>query len=96
MEHLENTFYRQALANFTQADFAAAGFDETFYGNIQRVAFDESEHVKFITGALKAAGATPVQECTYAFGVTDVKTFVATAAILEGTYTATAARSSTL
>lgn len=28
--------------------------------------------------------ATPVEECTYAFGVTDVKTFIATASILEG------------
>lgn len=27
---------------------------------------------------------TPVAECTYAFGVTDVKTFIATASILEG------------
>ena len=31
-----------------------------------------------------AAGATPVAECTYAFGVTSVDMFVATASILEG------------
>ena len=31
-----------------------------------------------------AAGVTPVAECTYAFGVTDVDSFVATASILEG------------
>ena len=31
-----------------------------------------------------AANATPVQECTYAFGVTDVHSFLATASILEG------------
>ena len=31
-----------------------------------------------------AAGVTPVAECTYSFGVTDVNSFLATASILEG------------
>lgn len=38
----------------------------------------------FLTSSLEAAGATPVQECTYAFGATDPTTFVKTASILEG------------
>ncbi|KAK4086381.1 ferritin ribonucleotide reductase-like protein [Purpureocillium lilacinum] len=84
LEHLEDTFYRQGLANFTQDDFKAAGFDETFYGNVKKVSADETAHVGFLTEALKAAGVTPVAECTYSFGVTDVKTFLATASILEG------------
>ena len=70
--------------NFTQADFAKAGFDSTFYNNLKTVSADETTHVAFLTGALKKAGVTPVQECTYAFGVTDPKTFIATASILEG------------
>lgn len=53
LEHLEDTFYRQGLANFTQADFAKAGYDATFYGNIKRVSGDESDHVSFLTSALK-------------------------------------------
>ena len=36
------------------------------------------------TKTFTAANAVPVEECTYAFGVTDVKTFLATASILEG------------
>lgn len=70
--------------NFTESDFTDAGFDASVYGNIKEVSADETTHVAFLTGALKNAGATPVQECTYSFGVTDVKSFLATASILEG------------
>ncbi|KAL9039208.1 MAG: hypothetical protein Q9214_004972 [Letrouitia sp. 1 TL-2023] len=84
LEHLEDKFYREGLSNFTQSDFADAGFDATFYNNLKMVSSDETTHVSFLTAALKKAGATPVSECTYAFGVTDVKTFLATASILEG------------
>lgn len=38
----------------------------------------------FLTTALQAAGATPVQECTYAFGVSDVAGFIGLANVLEG------------
>ncbi|KAG5755638.1 hypothetical protein H9Q72_002948 [Fusarium xylarioides] len=84
LEHLEDNFYRQGLSNFTEKDFADAGYDSTFYNNIKKVSSDETSHVDFLTKALKAAGVTPVQECTYSFGVTDVKTFLATASVLEG------------
>ncbi|KAL8943216.1 MAG: hypothetical protein Q9216_001204 [Gyalolechia sp. 2 TL-2023] len=84
LEHLEDKFYREGLANFTQADFAAEGFDATVYDNLKEVSSDETTHVSFLTAALTKAGAEPVAECTYAFGVTDVKTFLATASILEG------------
>jgi hypothetical protein len=84
LEHLEDTFYRDGLNQFTQEDFTNAGFDESFYNNIKKVAQDESDHVGFISGALEAANVTPVQACTYDFGYNDVKTFLATASILEG------------
>lgn len=70
------------------------------YKSIKEVSYDETTHVSFLTDALKGmfspfllptshsqfagVNATPVAECTYAFGVTDVNSFLATAAILEG------------
>ena len=84
LEHLEDVFYQQGLKNFTQAQFAAAGYPALFYKNLQEISNDETTHVNFLTTALKAAGATPVAACTYNFGVTSVQSFVATANILEG------------
>lgn len=84
LEHLENTFYRQGLANYSEADFASAGFDSTFYANLKTISFDEMTHVAFLTDALKKAGASPVAECTYDFGVSDPKSFVMLDSILEG------------
>ncbi|KAK4165529.1 ferritin-like domain-containing protein [Cladorrhinum sp. PSN259] len=84
LEHLENTFYREGLAKYSKQNFSDAGFDSTFYDNLQKVGQDETDHVNFLSSALKAAGATPVEECTYDFGYKDVDTFLATASILEG------------
>ncbi|KAL8868839.1 MAG: hypothetical protein Q9174_004718, partial [Haloplaca sp. 1 TL-2023] len=83
LEHLEDTFYRQALEKFDEAAFTEAGFGET-RARIQIVSKDEMTHVSFLTAALKAAGATPVKECTYDFPLDDVETFLATASVLEG------------
>ena len=52
LEHLEDKFYREGLANFTQEQFAAAGFDATFYANLKVVSSDETTHVSFLTTAL--------------------------------------------
>jgi hypothetical protein len=84
LEHLEDKFYREGLLNFTLQHFQEAGFDEEFYNNLKEVSYDETTHVSFLTQAITGLNATPVAECTYAFGVTDVKTFIATASILEG------------
>ncbi|OAA66302.1 Ferritin/ribonucleotide reductase-like protein [Cordyceps fumosorosea ARSEF 2679] len=84
LEHLEDTFYRDGLAKFSQQDFQNAGFDATVYSNVKSIASDEAAHVGFLTKALQAAGANPTAACTYNFGYTDVKSFMATASILEG------------
>jgi len=84
LEHLEATFYRIGLTNYTADQFAAAGFDQTTYNNILEVARDEANHVDFLTSAITTAGGVPVQECTYAFPATDVPSFLGLAAVLEG------------
>jgi hypothetical protein len=53
LEHLEDSFYREGLSNFTEQDFADAGFDSVFYNNIKTVSSDETQHVKFLTSALQ-------------------------------------------
>jgi hypothetical protein len=53
LEHLENNFYKEGLSNFTEQDFADAGYDSTFYNNIKEVSSDETTHVDFLTKALK-------------------------------------------
>lgn len=53
LEHLENTFYRQGLANFTHQDFLDAGFADPFYPNLVEISEDEKTHVEFLTSALQ-------------------------------------------
>ncbi|KAL8783427.1 MAG: hypothetical protein Q9213_004627 [Squamulea squamosa] len=84
LEHLEDNFYRQVLDKFSEGDFESAGFQAPFYANLKTVSKDESTHVSFLTSALKAAGATPVAECTYDFGLDSVNKSIATASVLEG------------
>jgi len=84
LEHLEDKFYREGLANFTAQDFTDAGYSSSVRSRIQQISGDESTHVSFLSTALSAAGVEPTKECTYAFGVTGVKSFLATASILEG------------
>ena len=91
LEHLEDKFYRDALSAYTQAQFATAGFDSTFYNNLKTISADETTHVAFLTGALKSIGKTPVGEATYDFKYTvpnnvtaSIQGFVKTASILEG------------
>lgn len=84
LEHLENVFYKEALEKFSAKDFEAVGLSSEFYNNLEQISSDEQTHVDFLTTGLTAAGATPVKQCTYKFGYTDVQGFLATANILEG------------
>lgn len=81
LEHLEKKFYEEGLANYTQAEFIAAGFPDPFYDNLKEISYDETTHVSFLAGAL---GDAAVAECTYSFPSTDPKSFIALASVLEG------------
>lgn len=41
LEYLERNFYMGGLANFTQAQFVAAGFPDPFYANLKTIYNDE-------------------------------------------------------
>jgi len=84
LEHLENTFYHEALTKFSEADFRKAGVNPEFYCNLKEIASDEATHVSFLSGALSAAGVTPTSVCTYDFGADTVENYLAVANILEG------------
>ncbi|GAA5838081.1 hypothetical protein JCM5353_004490 [Sporobolomyces roseus] len=84
LEHLEDTFYSEALQKFDDAAFTQAGYPGV-YSVLQQVAKDEHAHVEFLTAGLKAAGVTsPPQACTYDFGYTDVKSFLGLSQVVEG------------
>lgn len=61
LEHLESTFYREGMKNFTHTDFADAGFGDTFFENLKTVAKDEESHVDFLTMALKGTYSTQIR-----------------------------------
>lgn len=48
------------------------------------IAADEATHVDFLQKGLIAAGAVPVEPCTYSFPLDTVESSVATASVLEG------------
>jgi len=84
LEHLEATFYAQALSKFDASAFTSAGYASNIRANIEQIAMDEAQHVQFLTTALSAAGATPVSACNYTFGFDSVTGFLGLSQVLEG------------
>lgn len=83
-ENFQNAFYRQGLANFTAADFAAAGHTADFYTNLTAIASQEQTHVQSLVTTLTSLDAPTVAECNWDFNVTTPAGFVTTAALIEG------------
>lgn len=84
LEHLEATFYREAVAKFSNADFRDAGYHTRDREKIAVIAGDEKDHVDVLTSVITKLNGTPVEEATYDFGYTDVASFLTTAAAIEG------------
>jgi hypothetical protein len=66
LEHLEDTFYHQALAKFDANAFKKAGFPDWVRGRFSQIAEHEASHVAFLTTAL---GADAVPACEYSLFV---------------------------
>jgi hypothetical protein len=62
LENLENAFYTQGLANFTDANFIAAGFPASIRGRFVQIGEHEREHVATLSAAL---GPNATQPCNY-------------------------------
>ncbi|KAL8646030.1 MAG: hypothetical protein Q9210_006372 [Variospora velana] len=84
LEYLERKFYQDGLANYSQAEFVAAGFEDPFYTNLKEIYEDEKTHVSFLDTALKTANITPTVELKYTFPATDPLSFVTLSSVLEG------------
>ncbi|KAL0487336.1 1 TM domain-containing transmembrane protein [Acrasis kona] len=86
LEHLEATFYRQGLQQFSEADVIAAGYSAQVRDYISVVADHEATHVSTLTSVIKSLGGVPVEECTYNFGYgNNFTTFLQVADALENT-----------
>ncbi|KAL9611138.1 MAG: hypothetical protein Q9167_004191 [Letrouitia subvulpina] len=83
LEHFQDAFYRQGLANFSQAQFAEYGFDADFYLNLTEIASQERIRVTSLTSSLLQLNVTPVAECDYFFNVTSPAVFVTEASLIE-------------
>jgi Ferritin-like domain len=68
---------------FPDTDFQALGLNNNSISALHQVAGQEATHVTFLQTALKAAGQTPVEPCTYNFAFTNASGMVATAKVLE-------------
>ena len=84
LEHLEATFYREAMDKFSNSDYTAAGLQTSVRDWIGTIAKDEADHVDALTAAIKQLKGTPVAEAKYDFGYTDLMSFLKTAAAIEG------------
>lgn len=81
LEHLEYSFYRDGIGNFT---FGADPFSNSIDEYLAVIRDHEGAHVETLTTVITDLGGEPVAEATYDFGYgTDPQKFLMTAAALE-------------
>lgn len=62
LEHLESTFYQEALGKFDATAFEEAGFSAWVRGRFEQIGEHEQTHAAFLTEAL---GNDSVAACNY-------------------------------
>ncbi|TFK69351.1 hypothetical protein BDN72DRAFT_616394 [Pluteus cervinus] len=87
IEQLETAFFQHGLAKYSKESFKYQGFDDWVYERFQQMAGHEKTHVKFLTKAIAAAGAVPVQPCLYNFPHSDPKSFIEMGVMIENVVT---------
>jgi rubrerythrin len=86
LEHLEYAFYRDGLAQFDDAAFAAGGFPAGTRALFLQIRDHEQTHVDALTQTIQGLGGTPVAEACYDFGYgNNINSFVDVAQVLENT-----------
>ena len=85
LEQLESYFYSQAQQNFSQAAFAAAGYNSSVYDYFTLISLNEKIHVNTLRAVITQRGGVPVPNCTYSFPVTTIADYIRVAALLENT-----------
>lgn len=85
LEHLEDTFYQQAFATFSDDQLLGLGLTPQQLVDMKDIGFTESQHVSFLQSALAQSGVAPVRRCEYDFSaaLADPSAMLATAAVLE-------------
>lgn len=84
LEHLEATFYKEALAKYDAKAFAAAGYPQWVRKRVSEIGTHEQSHVSFLSTALSGLGQTPTAACSYNFPYNSVSGFLGLAQVLEG------------
>jgi rubrerythrin len=93
LEHLENAFYREGLAEFADEELANADvlsrFGESVRmgvpGHLETVGAHEKAHVEALAATVEDLGGTPVEEASYDFGYETPSEFLGVAKALENT-----------
>jgi len=93
LEHLENAFYREGLAEFSDDELTSADalspFDESVRTSVpdylSTAGAHEAAHVEAIAETVEDLGGTPVEEATYDFGYETPTEFLGVAKALENT-----------
>ncbi|ORX39235.1 ferritin-like domain-domain-containing protein [Kockovaella imperatae] len=80
LEHLEATFYAEALAKYSADDFCNAGYPDWVRARFMQIAGHEMDHVNLLSSVL---GSSANAACNYTFPYTDVTSFINLATVIE-------------